>query len=130
MIAIDTNVLLRRLLQDDAAQCQRVNLALKSHSEILITDVVLAEALWTLSGKRYAASRDDIANTVMSLLEDPVMRFENGAVVWCALNDYMDFAKTDFQDALIARKAEFSGFEHTLSLDKAAQSLPNVIPVP
>jgi predicted nucleic-acid-binding protein len=43
MIAIDTNVLLRRLLADDAAQCLKVERALKPHAEILITDVVLAE---------------------------------------------------------------------------------------
>ena len=128
MIAIDTNVLLRRLLADDAAQCLKVERALKPHAEILITDAVLAETLWTLSGKRYAASRDDIANTVMSLLEDPVMRLESNAAVWRALNDFLEFEKTDFQDALIARKSEFLGFERVLSFDKAAQLLPNVIP--
>jgi predicted nucleic-acid-binding protein len=41
----------------------------------------------------------------------------------------MEFDKTDFQDALIARKGEHLGFRQTLSFDRAAQTLPNVMPV-
>ena len=125
-LAPTASVLLRRLLQDDPVQSRKANSALAQHDDILITDVVLAETIWTLCGKRYAAARDDIANTVMALLEDPSLRFESNNVIWSALNDFMEFENCDFQDALIARKAGELGYPHLLSFDKGAQTLPNV----
>lgn len=125
-LAPTASVLLRRLLQDDPVQSRKADSALAQHDDILITDVVLAETIWTLCGKRYAAARDDIANTVMALLEDPSIRFESNNVVWSALSDFMEFENTDFQDALIARKAGALGYPRLLSFDKGAQTLPNV----
>ncbi len=127
MIAIDTNVLLRRLLQDDPVQARLAERSLANHVRILITDVVLAETLWTLCGKRYGAKRDDVVNVMMSLLEDPRIVFESSEAVWSALNDYLDFDRVDFQDALIARKAQVLGCEQVLSFDRNAQDLPNFI---
>ncbi len=129
MIAIDTNVLLRRLLQDDPLQARLAERRLADHARILVTDVVLAETLWTLCGKRYGASRDDIVNVVMRLLEDPRIAFESDTAVWSALNDYIDFDRVDFQDALIARKARELGCEQVLSFDRNAQALPGFIAV-
>lgn len=114
MIAVDTNVILRRLLQDDPIQSARVNVLFKKETSIFVTDVVLAEVAWTLSGKRYAASRDDLVVAITSLFEEPNVQFEDHDVVWAALRDYAEApaVKTangtrtaDFADALIVRKA-------------------------
>ena len=53
MISIDTNVLLRYLLQDDQNQSPRANRLFGGKKKILITDMVLVEALWTLKGQQY-----------------------------------------------------------------------------
>ena len=53
MIAIDTNVLLRYLLADDAVQHNKAALKIKSSQPVLITDIVLVETVWTLTGQRY-----------------------------------------------------------------------------
>lgn len=58
MIAVDTNVLLRRLLDDDVVQTERARRLVEGAREVLITDVVLAETIWTLKGKRYKARRE------------------------------------------------------------------------
>ena len=55
MIAVDTNMLLRYLLNDDAAQADIAASLIKGSDTVLITDVVLVETLWTLSGKKYPA---------------------------------------------------------------------------
>ncbi len=89
MIAVDTNVLLRRLLDDDATQSARARRLFDAEAEILITDVVLAEAVWTLKGKRYKASAAQVAEIVTGLLEEPNVVFEDAAAVWSALNDYV-----------------------------------------
>jgi predicted nucleic-acid-binding protein len=114
MIAIDTNVLLRQLLDDDDAQSPKAHTLIEKEAAVLITDVVLAETVWTLKGKKYHASKDDIIAVVNSLLAEPSIVFENRQVIWAALNDFRTAKpvkvggkpKTaDFADALIVRKA-------------------------
>jgi len=53
MIAIDTNVLLRYLLQDDEKQSELARQVILGSDEALITGVVLVETIWTLKGKKY-----------------------------------------------------------------------------
>src|SRR5437016_14225809 len=90
MIAVDTNVLLRRLLNDDLNQAVMARNLFDKANRILITDIVLAETIWTLKGKRYKASKEDIVAVVMGLLEEPNVVFENQQAVWFALNDYVN----------------------------------------
>lgn len=115
MIAIDTNVLLRRLLNDDAAQAERARRLFEMQESVLVTDVVLAEAIWTLTGKRYRAGKEELAAVVMGLLEERNVVFESRQAVWSALNDYLDAlpvktaseVKTaDLADALVVNKAK------------------------
>lgn len=114
MIAVDTNILLRYLLDDDATQSRKARHLFETRQLILITDVVLAETIWTLKGKRYAAQRDDIARIVMNLLEEVNVIFEDRQAIWSALNVFIAASpvKTvngkkwaDFSDALIVNKA-------------------------
>lgn len=114
MIAIDTNVVLRRLLQDDPGQCKRIDLLFADHSAILVTDIVLVEVAWTLSGKRYRADRAHIVLAITSLMEEPNLVFEDKQGLWAALCDYAEAPlvattngrrSADFADALIVQRA-------------------------
>lgn len=53
MIGLDTNVLLHLWLNDDPAQAPRVEALVSEHGQgigsLLVTDVVLDEALWVLA---------------------------------------------------------------------------------
>lgn len=117
MIAIDTNVLLRHVLQDDDEQSPKASQLFDLHERVLVTDVVLVECIWTLSGKKYQASRDDVIKLVGDLLGEPALVFENPQAVWAALNDFQADYPThdaegkrwklpDFADALIIHKAK------------------------
>src|SRR5260363_42156 len=88
MIAIDTNVLLRYLLQDDKRQSAQATTLLKAGRKVLITDVVLAESVWTLKGKKYQLSKEKIIDIVHALFSEPAITFEDNQAVWCALKDY------------------------------------------
>lgn len=138
MIAVDTNVLLRRLLNDDAVQAEKARRLFESEESILVTDVVLAEAIWTLTGKRYSAGRDDIAAVVTGLLEERNVVFESRQAVWSALNDYLDALPVrtasgmriaDLADALIVNKARITAQDRreryggTYTYDQAALAL-------
>ena len=138
MIAVDTNVLLRRLLNDDVAQAEKARRLFESKESVLVTDVVLAEAIWTLTGKRYGAGREEIAAVVMGLLEERNVVFESRQAVWSALNDYLNAVPVrtasglriaDLADALIVNKAKITAqhrdeqYQGTYTYDQAALTL-------
>ncbi|MDH5218408.1 MAG: type II toxin-antitoxin system VapC family toxin [Gammaproteobacteria bacterium] len=141
MIAIDTNVLLRYLLQDDEEQSSKANRLIEGKSNVLITDIVLAETIWTLKGKKYKLPREDILLVVEQLFKEPNIGFEDGQSVWRALNDFRnsDFIKVgskkkdaDFSDALILEKAKYDcsrknqTFDGLFSFDVAAQQIDGI----
>jgi len=134
MIAIDTNVLLRYLLQDDDKQSSKVNKLFAGKRQILISDVVLAETIWTLKGKRYKLSKDNLLSTIDALFKEPNVRFEDGQTVWRALNDYRTASpknKVDFADTLILKKSQYDtklkseSFDGLYTFDAALQQLNN-----
>jgi len=139
VIAIDTNVLLRYLLWDDKAQATKADKLINGPTPVLITDVVLTEALWTLKGKKYRLDKTAMVGVLHSLFEEPNVCFEDGQTVWQALNDYRQAKpvkvgsrkkEADFSDALIVNKAKFYAKEKGETLDGvytfdlAAQILP------
>ena len=112
MIAIDTNVLLRYLLTDDQRQAAIADKLINGTDAVLITDVVLVEIIWTLKGKKYQLNKTDLIAVIQALFKEPNIRFENGQVIWMALNDYRNAQPingklADFSDALILNKAKF-----------------------
>ena len=143
MICIDTNVLLRYLLRDDEAQAVRADSVVNGDETVLIPDVVLVEAVWTLAGSKYRLSKSDIVATIESLFGEPNVRFENDQVVWRALRAFRNAApvrvgkrnrEADFADALIVYKAlhTASAANDTLravyTFDVAARQLPHTEP--
>lgn len=139
MIAIDTNVLLRYLLDDDKAQSKRAAELILGDTPVLITDVVLAETIWTLKGKRYNLDKEAIIKVVHSLFEEPNVMFESRQTVWRSVNDFKNAKavkpggkrkEADFPDALIVNKARHiadqieSTFEGVYTFDVAAQQIP------
>jgi predicted nucleic-acid-binding protein len=133
VIAIDTNVLIRRLVRDDVAQAATVDRLFDTHPDILIIDVVLAEAVWTLAGKRYCVGKRGLVDAVTSLLEEPTVVFESRQAVWSALNDFDQTDGVDFADALIVRKARNTAertartYGGTYTFDKAALALAGMV---
>lgn len=139
MIAVDTNVLLRYLLDDDAGQSKKASSIIAGNTNILITDIVLTETIWTLKGKKYNLDKESIIKVINTLFAEPNIIFEDGQTVWRALNDYKQ-AKTikvgnkrkeaDFPDALIINKALYvaNTLNETLdgvyTFDLALQTLP------
>lgn len=135
MIAIDTNVLLRYLLEDDVEQSSKANHLIANKGKVLITDVVLVETIWTLRGKKYQLNKPELVNVIQALFQELNIRFENGQVVWLALNDYRNAKpvkgkEADFADALIVNKARYIAdnqgysFGGSYTFDRAAQKIP------
>lgn len=135
MIAVDTNVLLRYLLNDDQNQAAIADKLINGQEFVLVTDVVLVETLWTLKGKKYQLNKADLITVIQALFKEPNIHFENGQVIWLALNDYRNAQPVngkfaDFADALIVNKAKLIAGDRSVVLsgvytfDIAAQQIP------
>ena len=128
MIGIDTNILLRLWLDDDPAQSRRIDSLLAQHGtapgSLLVSDLVLAEAVWTLASAR---GQDKTAQleAVRSLLDEAAFAFENrDAVSQAAL--LFERNTCGFSDCLIAAKHALLGCEFTATFDRRMRKLPGV----
>ncbi len=141
MIAVDTNVLLRYLLADDAKQSKKAASIINGSEDVLVTDIVLVETIWTLKGKKYNLDKDSIIDVINALFTEPNIRFEDQQTVWRALSDYSKAQvvkvgskkkQADFPDALFVNKARYVAnnfdlkFNGAYSFDVAAQEIPEI----
>jgi predicted nucleic-acid-binding protein len=126
MIGIDTHILLRLWLNDDPAQNRRIDALLAAHGgmpgSLLVTDVVLAEAVWTLKS---AFDQDKHAQSiaVRSLLEEPAFAFEDREAVAVALGLF-EAGSCGFADCLVVAKHARQGCEFTATFDRGMRKLP------
>jgi predicted nucleic-acid-binding protein len=128
MIGIDTNILLRLWLNDDPAQNQRIDALLAEHGgtpgSLLVTDVVLAEAVWTL---RSAFDQDKAAQllAVRSLLNETAFAFEDrDSVIQAAL--LFEQCNCGFSDCLVVAKQASHGCDFTGTFDRGMRKLTGV----
>lgn len=134
MIAIDTNVLLRYLLDDHPAQSARAARLIEGEVPVLVTDVVLAETIWTLKGAKYQLDKPALLDTLEAIFKEPNIRLEDIQVAWVALDHYRKSKGVDFADALIVGKASSVAdrlgvtFVGMYTFDKAAQKMPGTMP--
>lgn len=125
MIGIDTNILLRLWLNDDPAQNKRTDSLLAAHggmpASLLVTDVVLAEAVWTLKS---AFEQDKHAQSpaVRNRLEETTCAFEDRDTVLAALSLF-EAGSCGFADCLIVAKHARQGCDFTATCDRGMRKL-------
>ena len=126
MIGLDTNVLLRLWLNDDPRQNARIDRLLAEHGSspgsLLVNDVVLVEAMWTL---RAAYKQDKAAQLVAlhSLLDEPAFCFEDRETVVQAVAMFSE-ATCGFSDCLVVVKNTRAGGDFTATFDRQMLKLP------
>jgi len=96
MVTIDTNVVVRFLVNDDPAQARRAR-ALLEREEVFISPTVLLEAQWVLRGA-HGFDVPEILGFLRALLGLPGVSTQAPAQVALALEAYG--AGLDFADAL------------------------------
>ena len=123
MIAWDTNFLIRYLITDDDTKQTEVVLETladqqKAGTPIFITQIVICESIWVLSGA-YKIPKPQLIQILESLLADSNFHFENAAILPEALEMYKS-QKGDLSDYLIGLTAKLQAkVEATHSFDKA-----------
>lgn len=96
MIALDTNLLARLLLKDDAAQHRRVRALMATDQVFTAPVTVFLELVWVLEANEI--DRADIGRGIQLLLGLPNFRPVDEAAVRNALSAYLQ--GMDFADAL------------------------------
>jgi len=128
MIGIDTNILLRLWLNDDPAQNKRIDALLATHGgmpgSLLVTDVALAEAVWTLKAA-FEQDRHDQLIAIRSLLEETAFAFEDREAVAAALTLF-ETGSCGFADCLGVAKHARQGCDFTATFDRGMRKLPGV----
>jgi predicted nucleic-acid-binding protein len=126
MIGIDTNVLVRFLVQDDEAQFEKARRLIKREvvagRKVFVNQLVLLETEWVLRS-RYAVSKVQIIEAISGLLDSAEIQFEDEPAIEEALFYWKDNA-ADFADCLIGAKNRRIGCRATVTFDVKASKLP------
>ncbi len=131
MIGLDTNVLVRYVLQDDQRQSPRANRLIESLSADepgFVPVVALVELAWVL-GAGYKLSREQLAAVLETLLRSKELVIDRADLVIQALNRFSSGA-ADFADALIERAAADAGCATTMTFDAGAAKAAGMTLVP
>ena len=122
MIGIDTNVLVRFIVQDDAAQAALAADVLERRCTVenlgYVNLVVLCELAWVLAAA-YGYSRAQVALALRQVLVTQCLEVQEHALAWAAVEDYAAGA-ADFADFIIGRLNQARGVETTVTFDRRA----------
>jgi predicted nucleic-acid-binding protein len=119
---LDTSVLLRYLLRDDAAQAARADRELERGERFLIDGIVLCEVVWVLEAG-YGFSRGEVATALERILATAQFEIEAKDLALAALDDFKA-SPTDFSDCLIGRRNQAGGARETITFDRGLKGLP------
>ena len=126
MTALDTNILVRFLTQDDLVQAEAVKAivenAQNAGERLFVSLVVLCELCWVLSYS-YDRSKDDLLAALDSLLLSPVFEIEHLSLVTTAVRQYRS-GRAGFADYLIGEVAFAAGCVEVVTFDRKLKGSP------
>jgi predicted nucleic-acid-binding protein len=122
LIALDTNLLVRLLTNDDPRQSAKVEAWLQGNatpkSPAYVDHIVLCELAWVLE-RSYAYSRSQVHTALAALLEQDHLRVESPGLVRQSLLKFAN-GPADFSDYLLAVRAHAAGYWPVLTFDTRA----------
>jgi predicted nucleic-acid-binding protein len=121
MIGLDTNVLVRYIMQDDAAQSPQAAALVESltvEAPGFVTLVAVIELTWVLASC-YGLDRSQVASALEGLIRSKEIVVERSDIVWQAVRVFRD-STADFADCLIERSAAAAGCTCTMTFDRGA----------
>jgi predicted nucleic-acid-binding protein len=117
MNAIDTNILIRYLTQDDAKQGEAARQLIEIDGPVFLSHIVFIEAAWVLTTS-YNLNRNTIAEALSDIASSGFFILEKPQIIRKALHDYQN--GFDFADMLIGYRGKDSGCNTTYTFDKKA----------
>ena len=125
MAALDTNILVRYLVQDDAEQFskaqQLIAQSLANGETLFVPVTVLIELEWVLRS-RYALPKPVLLSTIASLLSAAELAIDQESAIEAALIAYQG-GNADFSDCVHTALAHLAGQSPLWTLDVKAARL-------
>jgi len=125
MKGIDTNVLVRYIVQDDLKQSRQASHFMENEctpeSPAFINSIVVCEMVWVLESA-YNYSRENIAKVIEQVLRTREFQIQEPEMLWQSLWGYKHTG-ADFADHYIASVNAHYGCEYTVTFDKKASKL-------
>ncbi|RZB35947.1 MAG: hypothetical protein SRB2_02745 [Desulfobacteraceae bacterium Eth-SRB2] len=122
MIALDTNALVRILIEDDEKQALAVKKLIESvekkAQQIIILNEVLVETVWVLESV-YECTREDIYRFLETLMHTSIFIFSEPQVMVSAIHHFKKGG--DFADLVIVMQALNHHAKKIFSFDKKLQ---------
>ena len=129
MIGLDTNVLLRVFIDDNPEQVAAVHRFVKQAPpfSLFVSDIVLAELVWTMK-RRFRAAKADLVALLRQLIERAEFVLENRSDVREAVRLFAQ-GPADFGDCLIYVQHRRLGISKTVSFGEAAIEMQLFVPL-
>jgi predicted nucleic-acid-binding protein len=121
VIGLDTNVVVRYIMQDDARQSKLATALIDQLTEEqpgFLSLVCITELVWVLESA-YALKRQQVVEVLTNLITIDVLKIERSSVVAGAVRNFRE-GTADFADCLIERSSANAGCERTMTFDRTA----------
>lgn len=131
MMGLDTNVLVRYIMQDDARQSPKATRLLESLTADepgFVPLVAVVELVWVLSSC-YGLQRPQVAQALDVLLRTKTLVIDRAEDVMRALRVFKA-SSADFADCLIERAAASAGCARTMTFDVGAAKAAGMALIP
>jgi predicted nucleic-acid-binding protein len=132
MIGLDTNVLIRYIVQDDPDQAGRAARLIEERCSRgepgFVNHMVLCEIVWVLESV-YRLARGEIADILDRMLRVAALEVEDFDLAFAGLRLYRD-GVCDLADALIGHTNRQHGCSATATFDRRTARLAEFVAVP
>ena len=122
MIGIDTNVIVRYIVQDDPKQAKAatklIEQSCSKDNPGYINQIVLCEIVWVLR-RNYKLDKQSICQVIEQIIRTDRLVIEDIQLVWKALEAFKE-TKADFADCLLGQGNLQAGCQYTATLDNAS----------
>ncbi len=120
---VDTNLIVRFLLNDNPQQALASEKVFKQSSDLVITDIAVAETVWTLQSF-YGFSRQEIVEKIFKFLQSKNF-ICNQELLFNSLFLYLNH-NISFVDAYFAAYAEIEKLEGIYSFDEGLDKIKTI----
>jgi predicted nucleic-acid-binding protein len=128
VIGLDTNVVVRYIMQDDPGQSKQATAVMERLTEEtpgFLSLVSIIELVWVLESA-YELARHQVVEVLTNLIAIDALKIERHSVVAAAVRVFKA-GTADFADCLIERCSAHAGCEKTLTLDRLAARDANMV---
>lgn len=121
MIGVDTNVLIRAILDDDPKQSPLARKAIEKAREILVPVTVVVEVAWVL--KSVGWNRSQVHEALSILAMQSSVHLDRAPEILAALAAFKE-GPADFADYLVLYQAKSLGAQKLLTFDRKLAKAP------